>query len=155
MKDNLQYKILKYLSENDNGDFIDVYSVESDKKIIHSELRTLNKKMFIDIRKISNGTITTKILAKINIVGIAFLKKLNSENITNNFNGATIGIVNHESNFSNSPITNNTTQNPKSELKTNSITLKFWKLISENKLISSLILAVILFAIKRIFNIEL
>ena len=118
MKDNLQYKILEYLSENDNGYFIDVYSVESDKKIIHSELRTLNKKMFIDIRKISNGTITTKILAKINIVGIAFLKKLNSENITNNFNGATIGIVNHESNFSNSPITNNTTKNIPITIKT-------------------------------------
>ena len=43
----------------------------------------------------------------------------------------------------------------KSELKTNSIRLKFWKLISENQLISSLILVVILYAIKRIFNIEL
>ena len=84
-------------------------------------------------------------------------KELKSENknITYNITESVIGQLNHESNFSNSPITNNTTQNPKSELKTNSITLKFWKLISENKLISSLILAVILFAIKRIFNIEL
>ena len=84
-------------------------------------------------------------------------KELKSENknITYNITESTIGQLNHESNFSNSPITNNTTQNPKSELKINSPILKFWKLISENKLISSFVLALILFAIKKTFNIEL
>ena len=79
----------------------------------------------------------------------------NTSNVTYNINESVIGQLNHESNFSNSPITNNTTQNPKSELKTNSPILKFWKLISENKLISSFILALVLFAIKKMFNIEL
>lgn len=84
-------------------------------------------------------------------------KELNSNNKSTiyNINESVIGQLNHESNFSKSPMRNNTTQNPKSELKTNLPILKFWKLISENKLISSLILVLILFAIKRIFNIEL
>jgi hypothetical protein len=56
---------------------------------------------------------------------------------------------------SNNPITNNTTSNPNNDLKANSIMLKFWKLISENKLISGLLLVIILWAIKEIFGINL
>lgn len=82
--------------------------------------------------------------------------------LTNNFNGNVVytqgnlsGNVNQSSNnFSNNSITNNTTANPTNESKTNSIILKFWKLISENKLISSLLLALILWAIKEIFGIN-
>jgi hypothetical protein len=58
-------------------------------------------------------------------------------------------------NFSNSPITNNTIANPNNDRKANSIMLKFWKLISENKLISSLLLVIILWAMKEIFDINL
>lgn len=154
MKDNLQYRILKYLSENDNGNLVNVNLLD-EKKNIHSELRTLNKKKLIEIRNFSDGTITTNILAKINIEGLKILKHLDSESITNDFTAATIGMINQESNFSNSPITNNTTANPKSELKANSPILKLWKLISENKLISSFVLVIILFAVKRIFGIDL
>ena len=56
---------------------------------------------------------------------------------------------------SNNPITNNTIANPSNELKANSIMLKFWKLISENKLISSLLVVIILWVIKEIFGITL
>ena len=70
-----------------------------------------------------------------------------------------IGGNNHgtqsSNNFSNSPITNNTIANPNNDRKANSIMLKFWKLISENKLISSLLLVIILWAIKEIFDINL
>lgn len=58
-------------------------------------------------------------------------------------------------NFSNIPKTNNTTANTNNDLKANSIILKFWKLISENKLISSLLVVIILWAIKEIFGINL
>jgi hypothetical protein len=83
--------------------------------------------------------------------------------LTNNFNGNIVytegnlsGNVNQSSNnFSNNPITNNTTANPNNDLKANSIILKFWKLISENKLISSLLVVVILWIIKEIFGINL
>ena len=84
------------------------------------------------------------------------------KSLTNNFNGNIVyaegnlsGNVNQSSNnFSNNPLTNNTTTNPTNDLKTNSIMFKFWKLISENKLISSLLLAIILWAIKEIFGIN-
>ena len=56
---------------------------------------------------------------------------------------------------SNNPTTNNEMANTKKESQTNSIKLKFWKLISENKLVSSFVLVVILWAIKEIFDIDL
>ena len=85
------------------------------------------------------------------------------KSLTNNFNGNIVyaegnlsGSVNQSlNNFSNNPTTNNTIANPNNDLKANSIMLKFWKLISENKLISSLLLAIILWAIKEIFDINL
>ena len=56
---------------------------------------------------------------------------------------------------SNNPTINNEMASTKKESQTNSITLKFWKLISENKLVSSFVLVVILWAIKEIFDIDL
>lgn len=80
--------------------------------------------------------------------------------LTNNFNGNIVyteggysGNLNQSSNnFSNNPTTNNTT--PKTELKAYSIILKFWKLISENKLVSSLLLVIILWGIYKLFGIN-
>lgn len=56
---------------------------------------------------------------------------------------------------SNNPTTNNEMANTKKESQTNSIMLMFWKLISENKLVSSFVLVVILWVIKKIFDINL
>ena len=75
-------------------------------------------------------------------------------NTTNYFIGENKGIVNQSSNFSNSPQTNNTVATTQSTSQKNFIK-KFWKLISENKLISSIILAIILYIVKLIFGIEL
>jgi hypothetical protein len=86
-----------------------------------------------------------------------FLNWLDGQNtdssIVNDFSGSTIGQVNQSSNFSNSPQTNNITANNKADLKTKPI-IKFWKLISENKLISSIIFVIILYLIKIIFGID-
>jgi len=56
---------------------------------------------------------------------------------------------------SSNPTTNNekAITNPKHTI--NSIMLQFWKLISENKLISSFLFVVILWVIKKYFNIDL
>ena len=75
-------------------------------------------------------------------------------NTTNYFIGENKGIVNQSSNFSNSPQTANTTATTQPTTQKNFIK-KFWKLISENKLISSIILAIILYLVKIVFGIEL
>lgn len=75
--------------------------------------------------------------------------------IAENYIGGDNYGIQSSKNFSKSPITNNTTANPNNELKTNSIILKFWKLISENKLVSSLLVVIILWIIKEIFGIDL
>lgn len=90
------------------------------------------------------------------------IEKNEPKALTNNFNGNIVytegnlsGTINQSSNnFSNNPTIISTTANPKSESKTNSPILKFWKLISENKLVSGLLLAIILWAINEIFGIN-
>ena len=79
------------------------------------------------------------------------LKKIKPTIIAENY----IGGDNHGNQSSNNSITNNSIANPNNDQKANSIMLKFWKLISENKLISSLLLVLILWAIKEIFGINL
>ena len=158
MKDSLEYKMLKYLSENGKNSFISLDNFIEDKDILRLKLKSLKKDSLIDVKRIRTGDYSTKSEYMINGKGLIYLNKLKNnvnKKITNNFNNNTIGQLIQDSNFSNNPITNNTIQNPKSELKTNSPILKFWKLISENKLISSFILALVLFAIKKIFHIEL
>ncbi|WP_100616424.1 hypothetical protein [Confluentibacter citreus] len=90
---------------------------------------------------------------------LEYVKHESANNLTNI--GVTIenyiGGDNHgvqSSNFSNSPQTNNITANNNADLKTKPI-IKFWKLISENKLISSIIFVVILYLINLFFGIDL
>ena len=83
------------------------------------------------------------------------LEKIKPTIVAENYIGGNNHGTQSSNNFSNSPITNNTIANPNNDRKANSIMLKFWKLISENKLISSLLLVIILWAIKEIFDINL
>jgi len=75
-------------------------------------------------------------------------------NINNDFRDSTIGQVNQSSNFSNSPQTINTTAKSIKDHKKGFI-IRFWKLISENKLVSGILLIVIVYLIKVIFGIDL
>ena len=68
--------------------------------------------------------------------------------------GGWIEYNNHLSILSKRPLTNKQTANNHRQSNKN-LAIKFWKLISENPLVSGLILAAILYAIKIIFNIEL
>lgn len=74
--------------------------------------------------------------------------------INNDFSNSTIGQVNQSSSFSNSPQTNNITANNVNPSNKNLI-MKFWKLITENKLVSGIILIIIIYLIKKYFGIDL
>ena len=150
MKDTLEYKILKHLKENDNGEYIDMSEFISDLKLLRIKLSSLSKKpeKYIsfdggtDIRFGDGDNFKRECtLAKIEFSGIKYLNEIENENknITNNFNNSTISQLNQESNFSNSP----TNINPTATQEKKSLIVKFWKLITENKLISGIILVII------------
>jgi hypothetical protein len=102
-------------------------------------------------------------ISKIGLIKIKELRDLKAENdkektfatiFNNDFTGSTISQVNQSSNFSNSPQTNSIIANNKKPLN-RSFMMNFWKLISENKLISSIVFIIILYFVKIIFGIDL
>ncbi len=106
MKNSLEYKILKFLSEKDNGTFIDVSLLSENKIFLKSKL--------VELR--SNGHIKTNFgeynlsfgdgegikneinfSAKITLVGNRFLNEIEQNkhtSIVNDFSGSTIGQLN-------------------------------------------------------------
>jgi hypothetical protein len=109
MKETLEYKILKYLSENDNGEYIDVSNLHTDKNLLRSKLNGLSKEKLItcnlgiDIRFGDGNNIKVdQIKAKIEFKGIEYLNKFETENksINNNFNNSTIGQLNQSDELS-------------------------------------------------------
>ncbi len=109
MKDTLEYKILKYLSENDNGQYIDVSGLHLDKILLRSKLNGLSKEKLIlysppiEIRFGDGDNFKSEnTKAKIEFKGIEYLNKLENENknITNNFNSSTIGQFNQSNDLS-------------------------------------------------------
>lgn len=48
MKDTLEYKILKYLSENYNGEYFDISFIENNSKLLNSKITELIKVKYID-----------------------------------------------------------------------------------------------------------
>lgn len=109
MKDKLEYKILKYLSENDNGQYLDIENLIEDKELFKIKLRSLQSEkliLFPQPPDIAGVRVKTIFKAKIEFKGMEYLRKIEKDNsnITNNFNNSTIGQLNQESNFSESPI---------------------------------------------------
>lgn len=125
----------------DEQKIFEIISFDIRKHLVENEIAKMDGSRKITLkekgRDIKNGT-----------------EKIFGTIINNDFSNSTIGQVNQSSNFSNSPQTNNITANNKAALKTKSI-IKFWKLISENKLISSVMVLIILYLIKVIFGIDL
>lgn len=164
MINTLEYKILKYLNDNDTGDLIDVSNLESNISNLKQRLKELKNEKLISYRTGYNMTLgdgssinEKKLEAKIVFKGKEYLNMLEKDNksvvIENYIGGDNYGNQSRN-NFSNNPIINNTTAKPSSEFKQKSIILKFWKLISENKLISGFLLVVIFWVIKKYFNID-
>jgi hypothetical protein len=165
MKGTLEYKILKYLKENDNGEYLDMSEFISDLKLLRIKLSSLAKKpeKYIsfdggtDVR-FGNGNNFKRecTLAKIEFNGIKYLGEIEKKektivNIESFIGGDNYG--NQSSNFSNSPQTININANIKPTEK-NSLITKFWKLISESKLISGILTVIILYLIAVIFGID-
>jgi hypothetical protein len=97
MKDTLEYKILKYLTDTSKVSFVSLDQFTEDKYILKLKLKTLIKDGFIDIKRTRTGEYSTKAEYMININGLIYLNTLESKenkNITNNFNNSTIGQFN-------------------------------------------------------------
>lgn len=102
MKDNLENKILEYLSENDNGEYIDLSFIDGNKELLKDKLKELKNDKLIKEQCESTFIGTLRILKnpkyRIEIKGN---EKLNAKNITlNNFNNSTIGQFNQSEELS-------------------------------------------------------
>ncbi|RKS95657.1 hypothetical protein BC952_1354 [Flavobacterium limicola] len=139
MKDTLEYKILKYLSENNNGEPVDVSRLETNTKKLKQKLIELEKEKLIsygsgiDLRfGDGTGVKVDFIRAKINFKGIEYLNKIDSDNrnITNNFNNSTIGQLNQSDELSVLKTEIKQTTQPKAKEKQQSVIIsfveKFW-----------------------------
>jgi hypothetical protein len=99
MKVDIEHKILRFLKDNDNGDFINVTNLIEDRKLLESKLQSLAKEpeIYISYRPpifffgvgLPNK-VNDELKAKIEINGILLLDKIEKgdKNITENiFNG--------------------------------------------------------------------
>jgi hypothetical protein len=153
-------KILTFLSKHDNGDFIEITHLSDDFNLLYNKTLELKKKELIVIKSAGffslaiGGQTTTigdkenlkKIFAKITLTGHEYLnsktKKGGIKNIFINSKLTDISL-NQSLGSSNSPQTINMADTEKSTIKNKSFMLKVWLLISENKLLSGLILLII------------
>lgn len=144
MKDTLEYKILKYLKENDNGEYLDMSKFITDLKLLRIKLDSLSEKpnKYISFDggsciMFGNGTTIGNdcILAKIELNGLKYLSEVERENkiITNN------GILIQDSDFSNSQNKNTINEQPNIKPDQKSPLKKAWELFTNNKLIVLLI----------------
>ncbi|MFV7236011.1 hypothetical protein [Flavobacterium sp. ZB4R12] len=103
MTETLEYKILKYLSENDNGQYVDVSFIENNLKLLKSKLSELVKAKYI--KKTATPVIRESYFSskdpvyKIQIAGRKYLaeiepKKQNKDQLKYDFSNSTIGQVN-------------------------------------------------------------
>jgi hypothetical protein len=100
MKGSIEHKILRYLKDNDNGDFINVTNIIDDRKLLESKLQSLSEEpeKYISFRfpvfffgiGLPNKE-NNELKAKIEINGIVLLDKIENgeKSITNNNFGGT------------------------------------------------------------------
>jgi hypothetical protein len=118
IKSSLEYKILKHLKKNDNGEYIDMSEFNSNLKLLRNKLSSLAKKpekyISIDLGTsvwFGDGSKFERdcILAKIEFNGIKYLNELENteKSIVNN------GILIQDSRLEKSPIKQNINPAPK------------------------------------------
>lgn len=94
MKDTLEYKILKYLSENDNGEYFDLSFIENNGKLLKSKITELKQVKYIDETRtpvISDSYISSKDpVHKILLNGTNRLHEMERLIITNNIEELTL-----------------------------------------------------------------
>lgn len=149
MKNTLEYKILKYLNEKDNGEYIDMSKFIKDEKKLRLKLISLSKEKLTSYNggtdfHFSNGNRLNKycLLSKIEFKGIDYLNNLEKENksIVNN------GILIQDSLLEKSPIKQNINPAPKNNPEKKSL---FNRIYSD-----PLVIGIILLLIAAIFNAE-
>jgi hypothetical protein len=146
MKETLEYKILKHLKENDDGEYVDMSKFTDDLKLLRIKLNSLSKKpekyissdlgssiRFGDGDKIERNCI----LAKIEFNGIKYLNEIENQSL--------IFSINQETNKY------NTNKYKPWYIK---LPINLWKLISENKLISFITGIILLYLFKKYFGID-
>lgn len=101
MKNTLEYKILKYLSESNNDNFANVELLTDNYEVLKSKLISLDKEKLIHFPQPPNVVgikFEPKLKAKIEFKGIEFLRKMESEiMIETSINDSEIGKLNQES----------------------------------------------------------
>lgn len=94
MKETLEYKILKYLSENDNGEYFDVSFIESNCKLLNSKINELKKVKYIEETRtpvITDSCISSKDpVYKILLNGTNRLHEIERTIVTNNIEELTL-----------------------------------------------------------------
>lgn len=86
MKNTLEYKILKYLYDNDNGKYISVDHIENNGDLLESKINNLLKSKYIDrqltpsFKKSYIEYINPKY--KIEFIGIEYFKSFNEKPLT-------------------------------------------------------------------------
>jgi len=123
MKGDLEHKILKFLKDNDNGEYIDMRNFIDDRKKLEGKLRLLAKKPGEYISAIFpififgvSGYKDDTLQAKIEMNGIILLNKIENgdKNISyNNFEGNFNGNFIQDSSLKKSPIKNKVNAQPK------------------------------------------
>lgn len=132
IKGSLEYKILKYLEQNDNGEFIDMSNFSSDFKLLKNKLHSLSNSdnKYISFfsgsdHRLPNGTRIDKsseLRAKIEFKGIKYLNELENtkKSIVNN------GILIQDSLLEKSPIKQNINPAPKNNTEKKSLFMRIF-----------------------------
>lgn len=94
MRETLEYKILKYLSENDNGEYFDVSFIESNCKLLNSKINELKKVKYIEETRtlvITDSCLSSKDpVFKILLNGTNRLHEIERTIVTNNIEELTL-----------------------------------------------------------------
>tara|TARA_B110000238_G_C15821830_1_gene308872 strand:+ start:34 stop:543 length:510 start_codon:yes stop_codon:yes gene_type:complete len=162
MKESIEHKILRYLKDNDNGDFINVTNLIDNRKLLESKLQSLSEEpeKYISFRLpvfffgigLPNKE-NNELKAKIEINGIVLLDKIENGNKTINNSGIYIDAKNNKGiqSFEKIELKKNNTKhktypnkNPSIWEMTKSFVVKFWW-----KILIPLLIGIFLILIKR------
>lgn len=105
MTETLEYKILKYLSENDNGIYIDISFLSENKNLMLEKVRELKKLEYLTFyptTRLASSVPSPTPKCKIQLAGKKFLSEieLKNDNVINHFNNSTIGQFNQSDELS-------------------------------------------------------
>lgn len=131
MTETLEYKILKHLSENDNGNYIDISFLSENKNLMLEKVRQLKKLEYLTFyptTSLASSIPSPTPKCKIQLAGKMFLSEIELKNnsVTNHFNNSNIGQFNQDSEFFESPNSIKTKAEPSKSPEIKSSLKKFF-----------------------------